>query len=103
MGRLGSFVLGIVVGGAGVYTSLEYHVVRSDEQFELVPKLSANFSETYVDVRGWTLSDWNSHKMLAAAVVKAKKEHLLKNSAADSLLDGMKNILNELDDKPGTS
>ena len=103
MGRLGSFVMGLVIGGVGVYISLEYHVVRSDEQFELVPKLSANFSETYVDVRGWTLADWKEHKMLVAAVVKAKKEYLLKGAAADSLLDGMKNILSELDSPPGTS
>jgi hypothetical protein len=96
MGRLSSFVFGVAVGGAAVFTSLKYHVVRTDEHFELVPKLNATFAETYVDIRDFDLADWSDHKTLMAALVRADKQEVLKNSAADSLADGMGTLLEKL-------
>ena len=96
MGRAGSFVAGCVVGGAAIFTSLKYHVVQTNEGFELVPKLTASFSESYVDVRKFTPSDWNEHKSLVAAIVKADKSQILGDSTADHLRDGAKDVLANL-------
>jgi len=96
MSRIAVFFLGCVVGGAGVFTSLKYHVLRTDQGFQLVPKLSATFSGTYFDVRKFGLDDWTEHKTLAAAVVHAGKQDLFKDSASDSLRQGLEGVLNDL-------
>ncbi len=54
MARLGSFLVGIAVGGAAVFTGLKYHVVRANDGVHLVPKLQAQFDEAYVDIRKFT-------------------------------------------------
>ena len=96
MGRAGSFAAGCVVGGAAIFTSLKYHVVQTNKGFEFVPKLTASFSETYVDVRKFTPSDWNEHKSLVAAMVKADKSDILGDSSADHLRDAASDVLANL-------
>jgi hypothetical protein len=96
MSRFSWFFAGVLVGAVGVYTSLHYHVVRTDEGVHLVPKVASTFSETYVDVRDYSVSDWSKHKTLLAAVVKAKKHDLLKDSGSDTLVEGMQHALDGL-------
>lgn len=96
MSRLGALLLGCVIGGTGVYVSLKYHVLRTDKGFELVPKLTANFSDTYFDVRGFGIQDWTEHKSLAAAVVNSGKKDLFTDSASDSLSSGLQSVLQDL-------
>lgn len=96
MGKLGTFLFGAIVGATLVYGAQRFHVVRSDEGFYLVEKVSAGFSESYVDIRNFTLSDWANHKSLAAALLRAKKEHLLKDSAGDSFREDIRTALNQL-------
>jgi len=98
MGRFGSFLLGLVLGGAAVFGGLKYHVVYADNGVHFIPKIYANLDEIYVDIRGFDLTDWGEHKALAAALVKADKADLLEESAAnqvresvDSLLEGFTN------------
>jgi hypothetical protein len=102
MSRLGSLLLGCVIGGASVYVSLKYHVLRTEKGFELVPKLSATFSETYYDVRGFGVSDWTEHKTLAAAVVQAGKQELFTDSASEGLRRGLEGVLQDLGINEGT-
>ena len=90
------FFLGFIVGGAVVFTSLKYHVLRTDEGIQLVPKLNATFSKTYFDVRGFDVQDWTQHRTLSAAVVAAKKEHLFHGAASESLRQGLQGVLNDL-------
>lgn len=96
MGRAGSFVSGCIVGGAAIFTSLKYHFVQTNKGFEFVPKLTASFSETYVDVRQFTPSSWNEHKSLVAAIVKADKSEILGDSSADHLRDAANDVLANL-------
>jgi hypothetical protein len=96
MKRLSGFLLGVVVGGGLVYGAQRYHVVRTEQGFEAVPKLSADFTDCYVDLRKFGTSDWSEHKALAAAIVGAKKEHIFHDSAADSVRQKMSGLLDEL-------
>ncbi|MGD9646404.1 MAG: hypothetical protein AB7U73_11885 [Pirellulales bacterium] len=96
MGRAGTFVMGFVVGGAVVFTTLKYHIVNTNQGFELVPKLTSGFSESYVDVRQFTPSDWNEHKSLVTAIVKADKSYILGDSTADHLRDAANDVLANL-------
>lgn len=92
MGRFGSFLLGLILGGAAVFGGLKYHIVHADDGVHFVPKLYANFGEIYVDIRDFDFADWGEHKALAAALVKADKGHLLEESAANELDDLLKGL-----------
>lgn len=96
MSRIGSFLLGAAVGAAGVYGSLKYHVVRADDGLHAVPKLTAEFAETYVDIRTFDLAAWNEHRALAMALVKAERGDLLKQSADESLERSIRGALDSL-------
>lgn len=96
MSRLKYLVLGAILGGTAVFVGLKYHVVRSNDGFHLVPKLESSFAQAYVDIRGFGINEWNENRMLAAAIVKAKQDNLLRESAADHIADEMGSILNRL-------
>lgn len=96
MSRLGALVTGVVVGGGLVYGSLNYHVLRTDEGLEMVPKAEATFSDTYLDVRNFGVSDWADHEQVAHAVLKAGKDHILKDAAAHSVSEGLNSLWNRM-------
>lgn len=96
MPRIGSFVFGVMVGAALCFTALKFHVLRTKDGVEFVPKLTANFGETYVDVRNFKMDDWNQHKALVAAIVHSGKTDLMGESAASSLRDQAEGVLNQL-------
>ena len=92
MSRLGSLLLGVVLGAALVYGALNYHVLRTPEGLEFVPKLSATFSDSYLDVRQYKVSDWADHEQTARAVVKSGKDHILKDAATRSVQEGIESL-----------
>lgn len=93
MNRLSWLFMGVVLGGGLVYGSLNYHVLRTDKGVEFVPKASATFEETYLDIRNFGVSNWAEHDKVAQAVVKAGKEDLLKDAASHSLQRGVNSLI----------
>ena len=85
MSRLSSFLLGMVAGAGLLQGATTYHVVRADDGFHLVAKQPARLSETYVDIRAFTMTDWAGHPQLASALVQANQQQLLGDSAAGAL------------------
>jgi hypothetical protein len=96
MGRISMFLLGVVVGAGAVFGSLKYHVVHAEDGVHLVPKISSNFDEIYVDVRDFGPTDWDEHKSLAVALVKADKEHLIGDTTAHHFRQSLHDVLNGL-------
>ena len=103
MGRLFWLLVGFAIGGGAIYGAFNYHVVKADSGFELVPKHSASLSDTYVDIRNFSVSDWAAHPALSADIVAAEKSHLLGGGSSNSLQNGVnsmengvKNVLNEI-------
>jgi hypothetical protein len=96
MGRLGSFIGGLAVGGVAVFVGLKYHVVRAGDGFHLIPKLQAQFDEAYVDIRQFGFEDWNKHRALAVAMVQAEKGYLMQETTTDSLRQSVDNVLQGL-------
>lgn len=93
---MGRFVMGIIVGIALTIGAQRYHVLNTDQGIQFVPKLVQGFGETYLDVREFTLDDWSRHKSVAAAVVHAGKESILRDGASETLVDGMDDVLRDL-------
>jgi hypothetical protein len=96
MSRLSSILFGVALGAGLVYGALNYHVLRTDEGIEFIPKLSATFSETYLDVRRFGVSDWADHQLVARAVIKAGKDDLLAGSATRSLQEGVQGLIDNI-------
>ena len=96
MGRITTFLFGVIIGGAAVFGSLKYHVVRAEDGVHLVPKTSSSFEEIYVDVREFGPTDWTEHTDLAIAMVKADKEHLIGDTTANSIRQSVHNVLGGL-------
>ena len=96
MGRIGTFLFGLAVGGALVFGVQRYHLLHAGDGFHLVPKLNATFSEAYIDVRSFTVVDWAQHPRLMAAIIQAKKDHVLEGSTTDSLRTGMEDAMKTL-------
>ena len=95
MSRIGALVLGVLIGGGLVYGSLNYHVLRTETGYEFIPKSSATFSETYLDVRQFGVSQWAEHDEVARAVLKADKGHLMQGSLRQTLRQGVESVLDD--------
>lgn len=96
MGRLGSLLLGMVLGAGLVFGALRYHTVRAADGFHFVPKADTTFADAYVDIRQFSPADWDEHRSLALALIKANKEALIADSAVHSLRSSIRSALDEL-------
>jgi hypothetical protein len=93
---------GAAVGGSLVFGSLSYHFLRTEEGVQLIPKLSATFHETYIDVRNFGASDWARHKSIVAAIVRAKKDEIFEDTTVDTSHEGVTSLLKDYSDaNPG--
>ncbi|MEQ8788034.1 MAG: hypothetical protein RIC55_17130 [Pirellulaceae bacterium] len=99
MRRIVLFLSGMALGAVFTFISLKYHIVNAKDGLHLVPKATAEFGGTYIDVRNFTLQDWDQHRGLALALVQADKSHLLEESASDNLRKSVDSMLDVLGDK----
>lgn len=97
MKRAKGFLTGVVVGALGMYGAMTYHVVRASDGLHLIPKVHPGLAEVYVDIRSFDAGDWNAHRNLAAALVKADKESLIGSASLTGLRDAAREAL----DAPG--
>lgn len=82
-----------------MFGALKYHLVRASDGFHLVPKVSAELAGTYIDVRGFNLTDWNEHRWLAMALVQSDKGHVLNASAGEQFQQSMTGMFQALGGK----
>jgi hypothetical protein len=97
MGRLGIFVCGFLIGGLTVFLSLHYHIVRADDGWHPIRKVNPRFTETYVDIRGFGLSQWQQHPGLIAAIVNAEKRELLGDAVLQPLREAFDSAIDSID------
>jgi hypothetical protein len=95
MSRLSAFILGMVAGAGLLQGATTYHIVRAADGFHFIAKQPARLSETYVDIRGFTMTDWAGHPQLASALVQANQQQLLGESAAGAVQEKAKQLVPE--------
>jgi hypothetical protein len=93
MKRFWSFFLGVITGAALLYAAMNIHVVRSRDGFHVVAKTPARLSETFVDIRAFTVADWAGRPQLAGALVQSGRQHLLGDSAANEFRERLDQLL----------
>ena len=82
MKRISSFLLGMATGAMLLHAATLYHVVRASDGVHFIAKQPARLSETYVDIRSFSMTDWAAHPQLASALVQANQQQLIGESAA---------------------
>jgi hypothetical protein len=85
MRRVWTFVLGIVVGGMGIFVAMNYHIIRADDGLHMVPKVNRQLALAYADIRGFTVADWAKNSELAAALMNANQRELVDHAISDTL------------------
>lgn len=94
MRRFFSFFTGLLTGGAIIYFTMNYHLIHAQDGFHLIPKVNAQLSSTYADIRGYKVADWAQHADIAAALVNANRRDLLDEAINDTLNNGIDRLLN---------
>lgn len=90
------FIAGMLCGAFLLYIAMHYHIVRTNNGTSLVPKVSNNLKDVYVDVRQYNLSDWQQHKPLAAAIMKSDQSEILEDASLASFRDSMRGLVDDL-------
>ncbi len=86
------FLFGVLTGVIMMYVASHYHVVRGADGFYLVPKLTNNLSDIYVDTREFSPDDWLDHQSVAAAIMQSNQTHLLGESTLNPLQESVQSI-----------
>jgi hypothetical protein len=87
MGKMFVCLVGVVLGGGGMFFSYNYHVVRAEKEWLCVPRKSTGLADVYADVRAWRAADWQQHGDLARSLVAHGRGDLVVVPAARGLLD----------------
>ncbi|TWU59031.1 hypothetical protein Poly51_18160 [Rubripirellula tenax] len=90
------FFFGMIVGASLLFVAMHYHVVRGKDGVFLVTKISNNLSDVYVDTRQFTLTDWQQHKPLAAAIMKSNQTQLLEDSSLGNFRNSLSGLVDGL-------
>lgn len=96
MNRLTTFLLGVVVGVAGLFVSENYYIIRSDESLHVVRKVASKLEFPYRDIRQYTVEDWQNQPSLALAIVKSEKQQLLVDSGLSDMQRQLEGFLESL-------
>ena len=79
MRRLLSMITGVALGAALMWGGLKYHVLRTNDGLVYVPKREATLTDTYLDVRSWTVADWTTHPDLVWTLAQNGKGDVVKD------------------------
>ncbi len=89
MRRLIAGLLGVVVGGGGVFAAFQYHLVRTEKSYLVIRKQKTDWHDAYVDIRGWTHREWGAHRELSNDLIAAGRGDLVSRSAANDFFRGL--------------
>lgn len=93
MRRWSTFLGGVIVGGALIYSALNYHIIHAKDGLHLVPKVDAQLASTYVDIRDFGPRDWLDHPEIFAALNSAHRDDLIQSAAGDAVRTGLDRLL----------
>lgn len=114
MGKAKPFLFGSLLGASVMFVAVQYHVVRSHDGFQLVPRTPQHsLGLAYADIRQWNASQWTDRAELARALMAHGSGDLISQSVAESLsdavasesatLDQLKSFLNKAAPGDGSS
>lgn len=89
MNRIIIFVIGTVCGTVVTTAVHNSHLVRTDENFLIVPRAGVVLKDVYADVREWTAEDWRAHPELTRDMQKAGHVEIIRAQTTEREMDGL--------------
>ncbi|MCH2212755.1 MAG: hypothetical protein MK110_15735 [Fuerstiella sp.] len=90
MKNLKPFILGSIAGCGMMFVALQYHLVRSQEGFQLIPRApQAALGLAWADVREWDIQKWSDRPELARAAVSHGSSGLISESVAGEIKNSL--------------
>ena len=77
MNRFESFLIGLAAGIATLYLVMHFTVVRANDGFHWIPKVSAKLDLPYEDVRDFKSEHWQRRPGLTMSILRARKGYLI--------------------------
>ena len=87
MNRIIIFIIGIVSGTAVTTAVHHSHLVRTDENWIIVPRSGVTLKDAYADIRQWSVKEWREHPELMRDLVKAGRAEVIGSELTDRILD----------------
>lgn len=75
--------------------AMHFTLVRATDGFHLVPKIAAKIENPYMDIRTFTLTQWQQKQSLALSILKANKGHLLQDQKLIGFKQSSQQILDQ--------
>ena len=69
--------IGMVLGAVITIVAMNYHVVRTKNSWAVFPKQHACLSDTYVDVRDWSVGDWVDRPEFVKTLYENNRQDLI--------------------------
>ena len=98
MSKLKPFVIGSIVGASCVFVALQYHIVRTHDGFQMVPRTPQHsIGLAYADIRDWNAEQWADRPELARALVAHGSSDMIASSVTENLADSITSENSTLD------
>jgi hypothetical protein len=81
MNRFESFLVGLASGIAFLYLVMHFTIIRANDGFHWIPKVSAKLDVPYEDVRDFKAEHWQRRPALSMSILRAKKGYLIDERA----------------------
>lgn len=90
MGKAKPFLFGSLLGAGTMFVALQYHVVRSHDGFQFVPRTPQHsVGLAYADIREWNETQWLDRPELARALMAHGSGDLITQSVAQNLTEAV--------------
>lgn len=90
MGKAKPFLFGGLLGAGTMFVALQYHVVRSHDGFQFIPRTPQHsVGLAYTDIREWNETQWLDRPELARALMAHGAGDLITESVAKNLAESV--------------
>ena len=96
MKRISIFLAGFLLGALVASVSLKFYLVRATDGYYVVPKATARWSGSYVDIRKFTLDEWRQRPELALAISQQEGTDLMSEATRQAVRRSAHQAWNQL-------
>ena len=80
MRRMFYLAMGLVAGGGLMWGGMNYHLLRTKDGFQTVPKRNTTLADAYLDVRTWGIAEWSKHPDVVWSLTQHGKTDIVNNA-----------------------
>jgi len=94
MSHLKLLIIGFLTGSLCSFAVLEFHIVRAEDGFHVVPRSPApSIRLAYSDIRDWSTDNWTEYPELIRALHESDADDLIGRSVVGRVLDSLESTI----------